>query len=77
MRFFPPKINAYKKIHEAKDILKKGTDFYFFHICSQCSLDSSLRIMICLLKIPSTNATRVCIICFSKTAHWLFNYFLT
>ncbi|XP_023575453.1 protein unc-79 homolog isoform X3 [Octodon degus] len=32
----------------------------------KCSLDSSLRIMICLLKIPSTNATRVCTEPFSQ-----------
>ena len=46
----------------------------FFCIGSQCSLDSSLRIMICLLKIPSTNATRVCM--FQKNiASWLCSYF--
>ncbi|XP_077636992.1 protein unc-79 homolog isoform X2 [Crocuta crocuta] len=32
----------------------------------KCSLDSSLRIMICLLKIPSTNATRSLLEPFSK-----------
>lgn len=57
-----------------------------FHICSQCSLDSSLRIMICLLKIPSTNATRVCIFfccccCFKvlqkSLTRWLFDCFMT
>nr|XP_051682389.1 protein unc-79 homolog isoform X3 [Oryctolagus cuniculus] len=32
----------------------------------KCSLDSSLRIMICLLKIPSTNATRNLLEPFSK-----------
>lgn len=49
------------------------------HICSQCSLDSSLRIMICLLKIPSTNATRVCILKMIQKSFpgWLFNYLLT
>lgn len=55
-----PKINADRKYMKQKTY-EKDIDFYFFHICLQCSLDSSLRIMICLLKIPSTNATRVCI----------------
>uniref|UniRef100_G3T0V8 Unc-79 homolog, NALCN channel complex subunit n=1 Tax=Loxodonta africana TaxID=9785 RepID=G3T0V8_LOXAF len=36
------------------------------YICLQCSLDSSLRIMICLLKIPTTNATRSLLEPFSK-----------
>ena len=74
MRFFPLKKMLIKNTW-SKRYIKKGTDFYCFHICSQCSLDSSLRIMICLLKIPSTNATRVCIVCFRKTTHWLFSYF--
>lgn len=60
----------------SKRYIKVETNFYFFHIYSQCSLDSSLRIMICLLKIPSTNATRVCM--FQKNiTNWLVSYFLT
>lgn len=65
-----PNVNAYRKYMKQRYI-KKGTDFYFFGICPQCSLDSSLRIMICLLKIPSTNATRVCMFQTNKTSWYL------
>lgn len=79
----PDPYSSFCKIN-AGNIWSKGnleSWLFVFHICSQCSLDSSLRIMICLLKIPSTNATRVCIFCFKvlqkSLTGWLFDCFIT